>query len=117
MQASKSVRVEQVRLEAGIISTPFCLSSNNLRCNRVLRAGKFRRCYHAICESSFQMTVERITRLRLLRLVIGLKISLQFFQPMRSKTQTIRTLYTRFEQVTGNFLGILIRSSPCLLLL
>ena len=41
VQPSKSVRVEQVRLETGIISISCSLSSNSLQSDRVLRAGKF----------------------------------------------------------------------------
>ena len=53
------------------------------------------------------MTVESDYAIAILsHLVIGLRISCQFFSPVRSKTKTNRTLYAwffpRFEQVTGN---------------
>ena len=50
-----------------------------------------------------------------------LKIFMQVFQPMRSKTKIIGTLYARFfprfEQVTDILQGIVIGSSRCLFLL
>ena len=49
-------------------------------------------------QSGFHMTVEvnHAIAIATLRLVIGLKVSRQFFQPTRSKTETNRTLSGRF---------------------
>ena len=58
------------------------------------------------------MTVEVkvITQLWLLHLVIGFKISRRFFQAMRFKTQTNRTVYARFSRARSK-LQVIARNS------
>ena len=64
------------------------------------------------------MTVESNYAVAIATLSDWLKRLAPVFQPIRNKTKSSRTLYAiffpRFEQVTGNWLRILIDSSRCL---